>query len=81
MQRIANDFAALFAQRNGIDRSVIYRALTHHYQAAFLRATRDERQVLRPLVNWRLYRTDSRTRLRHRLNFFLLCFFQFNINA
>lgn len=81
MQRIANDFAALFAQRNGIDRSVIYRALTHHYQAAFLRATRDERQVLRPLVDWRLYRSVSRTRLRHRLNFFLLRFFQFNINA
>ena len=72
MLRVANDLAALFAQRNGIDRSVIYRALTHHYQAAFLRATRDERQVLRPLVDWHLYRTVSRTRLRHRLNYLLL---------
>ena len=72
MIRVANDLAALFAQRNDIDRSVIYRALTHHYQAAFLGATRDESRALRPLVDWRLYRTVSRTRLRHRLNYLLL---------
>ena len=81
MLRIANDLAALFAQRTDLDRSVIFRALTHHYQAAFLGANSDERRALRPLVDWRLYRTVSRTRLRHRLNFFLLRFFQFNINA
>ena len=81
MIRIANDLAALFTQHSDLDRSVVYRALTHHYQAAFLGATRDESRALRPLVDWRLYRTVSRTRLRHRLNFFLLRFFQFNINA
>lgn len=81
MLRIANDLSALFAQRSDLDRRVVYRALTHHYQAAFLGATHDESRALRPLVDWRLYRTVSRTRLRHRLIFFLLRFFQFNINA
>ena len=72
MLRIANDLAALFAGRPDLDRSVVYRALTHHYQAAFLGATRDESKALRPLVDWRLYRTVSRTRPRHRLNYALL---------
>ena len=72
MLRIANDLAALFARRSDLDRSIVYRALTHHYQAAFLGATRDERRSLRPLVDWHLYHTVSRTRLRHRLNYLLL---------
>lgn len=72
MIRVANDLAALFAQRSDLDCSVVFRALTHHYQAAFLGATRDESRALRPLVDWRLYRTVSRTRLRHRLNYHLI---------
>lgn len=72
MLRVANDLAALFARRNDIDRSIVYRALTHHYQAAFLGATRDERRSLRILVDWHLYHTVSRTRLRHRINYLLL---------
>lgn len=72
MIRIANDLAALFSQRNDLDRSVVYRALTHHYQVAFLGATRDESKALRPLVDWHLYHTVSRTRPRHRLNYALL---------
>lgn len=72
MIRIANDLAALFSQRPDLDHSVVYRALTHHYQAAFLYATRDEYKALSPLVDWRLYHTVSRTRPRHRLNYTLL---------
>lgn len=75
MLRIANDLAALFSQRDDLDRRVVYRALTHHYQAAFLGATHDESRALRSLVDWRLYRTVSRTRLRHRLNYILLRLF------
>ena len=74
MIRIANDLAALFSQRNDLDRNVIYRALAHHYQVAFLGASRDESKALRPLVDWHLYRTVSRTRPRHRLNYTLLRF-------
>lgn len=74
MIRIANDLAAHFSQHNDLDRSIIYRALTHHYQVAFLGATRDESKALYPLVDWHLYRTVSRTRPRHRLNYTLLRF-------
>lgn len=72
MLRIANDLSALFSQRFDIDLHVVYRALTHHYQAAFLGATHDEIKTLRPLVNWHLYHTVSRLRLRHRFNYALL---------
>ena len=72
MIRVANDLAALFSRCTDLDRSTVYRALTHHYQAAFLGATRDESKTLRPIVDWRLYHTVSRTRLRHRLNDLLL---------
>ena len=73
--RIANELAAIFTQRDDIDRSVVYRAITHHYQAAFLGATRDESKTLHTLVDWRLYRIVSRTKLRHRINYTLLRLF------
>ena len=69
---IANDLAALFTRRNDIDHGIIYRALTQHYQAAFAGTTRMETRTLRPLVDWHLYHTVSRTRPRHRLNYLLL---------
>lgn len=69
---IANDLAALFSQRKGIRRNVVYRIITHHYQTAFAGATRKEKQHLRQQVNWRLYYIVSRTRLRHRLNYWLI---------
>ncbi|MBQ8704673.1 MAG: glycosyltransferase [Bacteroidales bacterium] len=72
MLRIANDLAALFTKRTDLDRRTIYRALTHHYQAAFAGATRRDRDALLPLVDWHLYRTVSRTRPRHRLNYSLI---------
>ena len=74
MIRIANDLAALFIQHNDIDHSIVYRALTQHYQAAFIGTTRQETRQLRPLVDWQLYHTVSRTRPRHRLNYTLLHF-------
>ncbi len=72
MLRIANDLAGIFTQRDDIDRSVVYRAITHHYQAAFLGADSDACRQLLPMVDWHLYRTVSRTKLRHRLNYALL---------
>lgn len=72
MLRIANDLAGIFTQRDDIDRSVVYRAITHHYQAAFLGADSDACRQLLPLVDWHLYRTVSRTKIRHRLNYTLL---------
>ena len=72
MLRIANDLAAIFTQRNNLDRSVVYRAITNHYQVAFVGANRNESKSLQPLVDWHLYRTVSRTRVRHRINYALI---------
>lgn len=66
---IANDLAALFARTEGIDRTTVYRHLTQCYQMAFIDNTRDEDRHLLPLVDWRAYRTVSRTKLRHRMNY------------
>ncbi|MBR1850495.1 MAG: glycosyltransferase [Bacteroidales bacterium] len=72
MLRIANDLSALFANRDDVDTSVIRRALTHHYQAAFAGATRAEDSQLLPLVDWQLYHAVSRTRLRSRFNYAIM---------
>ncbi len=74
MLRIANELAAFFSVKSDIDRSVAYRAITHHYQAAFAGTYRKEYKTLKPLVDWDLYHAVSRTRQRHRLNYTLLRF-------
>ena len=71
---VANDLAAFFTAQPDIDRSVAFRAITHHYQVPFLGCTCAESRQLRQLIDWHLYRTVSRTRPRHRLNYFLLRF-------
>ncbi|MBQ9417271.1 MAG: glycosyltransferase [Bacteroidales bacterium] len=74
---IANELSAFFTSKPSIDRSIVYRLLTQHYQMAFSGATRAERRTLRPLVDWPLYRTVSRNRLRHRLNYLLLRYIKY----
>ena len=72
MIRIANNLSELFGMEQEIDKTIIYRSLTHHYQVAFLGATREETRQLSPLVDWHCYHRVSRTRPRHRLNYSLL---------
>lgn len=67
--RIANELSELFGKEKDIDKTIVCRAITHHYQAAFVGASRQETDTLRPLVNWRLYYTASRTKFRHRVNY------------
>lgn len=67
--KIANLLAAFFYTKKEIDRSTVYRVITHHYQVAFSDITCAEDRQLLPLVDWHLYRTVSRTRLRHRINY------------
>lgn len=74
MIRIANDLSAIFSGQTSIDCSVVYRVLSQHYQVAFLGASHAEDKELLPLVDWHLYRTVSRTRPRHRINFMLIHF-------
>ena len=69
MMLIANDLAGFFISKTSIDKTVVYRAITHHYQVAFENTAKDERKELEQLCDWRLYRAVSRTKLRHQVNY------------
>lgn len=69
---IANDLAAMFEGCGDEDRSVVYRHLTQCYQMAFIDNTRADDRHLRRLVDWRAYRTVSRTKTRHRIQYAIL---------
>lgn len=64
---IGNELSELFSNENGIDKTIVYQALTQCYQMAFVNNTHEEDQYLLPLVNWQCYRRVSRTKTRHRL--------------
>ena len=66
---IANDLAAFFIPQKGIDKKLVYRAITHHYQLALMKAPETERKVLNKQCDWSLYYMVSRTKLRHQVNF------------
>lgn len=65
----ANTLAAFFLPKQGFDKTVVCRAITHHYQSVFVNASQEEKKALKELCDWRLYRKVSRTKLRHRLNY------------
>lgn len=65
---IANELAAFFVAKSDFDKTVVYRAVTHHYQVAFLNGPREE---IKRLCDWKLYRKVSRTKLRHRWNYMM----------
>jgi glycosyltransferase involved in cell wall biosynthesis len=66
---IANDLAAFFVSETGFDKTVVYRAITHHYQVVFLNVGKDNRKELKHLCDWQSYKKVSRTKPRHRLNY------------
>ena len=66
---IANELSAFFIHKNLTDKSIVYQALTHHYQIAFANVTQTEDKQLLPLVNWKSYKCVSRTKLRHRIQY------------
>ena len=67
--KIANILAAFFITKQGFDKTIVYRIITHHYQVAFSKAKGEEKNNLRNICDWRLYRKVSRTKLRHRWNY------------
>ncbi len=69
---IGNELSALFAKEDGIDKTIVYQALTQCYQMAFIANTREEDRKLKQLVDWRCYRRVSRTKPRHSINYSLL---------
>lgn len=66
---VANDLAQFFIPKQGFDKTVVYRSITHHYQVVFLNAPKSMSTTLRSLCDWKSYRKASRTKLRHRWNY------------
>ena len=63
----ANELAAFFVPKTDFDKTVVYRAITHHYQVVFSEML--EKKAASQLCDWKLYRKVSRTKLRHKINF------------
>ena len=66
---IANELSALFEKENDIEKTVIYQALTQCYQMSFLDNSREDNAHLQQMVDWKLYRKVSRTKLRQWWNY------------
>ncbi len=69
---IGNELSKLFAKEHSIDKTIAYQALTQCYQMAFIDNTHGEDRGLKQLVDWHYYRSVSRTKTRHRINYSLL---------
>lgn len=65
----ANDLVVFFTSKQGFDKTVIYRAITHHYQVVLQNANKTELKELRQLCDWKLYWKVSGTKIRHRWNY------------
>lgn len=65
----ANQLASFFVSQSCFDKTVVYRAITHHYQVVFCNVSEDDRPALRKICDWKLYRRVSRTKPRHRWNY------------
>ena len=66
---IANELAGFFIPKTGFDKTMVYRAVTQYYQVAFVNVPKKDRKELKRLCDWNTYRQVSRTKLRHRLNY------------
>lgn len=69
MLKVANRLAAYFIPKSGFDKTIVYRAVTHHYQVVFVGASKAEKKEFKVLCDWKLYREVSRSKLRHRINY------------
>ena len=65
----ANTLASLFVSKAGFNKTVVYRAITHYYQTVFAYICKEDKGGIKCLCDWNSYRVVSRTKLRHRLNY------------
>ena len=65
----ANELAAFFIPKSGFDKTVVYRAITHHYQVVLMTTPQAGKNELNALCDWKLYYAVSRTKIRHRVNY------------
>ncbi len=71
MMGIANELAAFFVSKTGFDKTVVFRAITHHYQSVLDSIPKDERSSFKRICDWTSYRRVSRTKPRHVLNYWI----------
>lgn len=69
MLKVANRLAAFFISKTGMDKTIVYRAITHHFQVVLTDVSRTEREELGRICDWKLYGIVSRTKPRHVLNY------------
>ena len=70
---IANSLAAFFVPQARIEKTTVYKALTHHYQSVFAtESSRKEEKHLLSMVDWKMYKAVSRTKVRHRVQYLAL---------
>ena len=74
--KVANALAEFFIPKEGFDKTVVYHAITHHYQAVFEDVSKEDKMELSRLCDWSSYRRVSQTKFRHQMNFVLnkMCF-------
>ena len=71
MLKVANRLAAFFIPKTGFDKTIVYRAITHHFQVVWSDSSRTDRRELSRICGWKLYRKISRTKPRHVLNYWI----------
>lgn len=70
MLKVANRLAAFFIPKRGFDKTIVYRAITHHYQRVLMSSSKADRKELNRICDWKRYRKVSRTKIRHKVNYF-----------
>ena len=69
MLGIANELAGFFIPKTGFDKTVVCRAITHHYQMVYMNASKEDGKELKHLCDWELYKIVSQTKIRHKLKY------------
>lgn len=69
MLKVANRLASFFVPKQGFDKTIVYRAITHHFQVVFANVPDKDRREFGQLCDWRLYHKVSRTKPRHVVNY------------
>ena len=71
MLKVANRLAAFFIPKKGFDKTVVYRAITHHFQVVFAGLSRTDSKKMSRVCDWNSYERVSRTKPRHRVNYWI----------
>ena len=69
---VSNSLSQFYIPKKGFDKTMVYRYITYQYQIPLMLLEKDDKssnKEIRFKCDWRSYRIVSRTKLRHRLNY------------